>query len=828
MNKVRDMKNRIYLVIFLSVILFLSVLSDTFAKTLETDSPRFYFRNLTIVCIPSKEVSGSHLEPSIQVSADGYVLNDWDIKQLNPNLYHFRHKNWEDSYWKVDTQSNQAYKVTGGTFGSPKDEGTILEGTKVNINDITKYVFINLRSSYLEYEPKSGNARIVAGDAVIVDKDNLEVLKIGENQYHIRLKMWKNLTIFWKVDTLQKNLYKVKNGKFGFPGGEETLVRTDILAGKEERFEKNSIQKPEPQEVRPDVAKTNRLGVLEDFGFVNVKETRRPKSDWLEAQKALYRELLGNSAYDILIVPSQVQGYAIDRVGRSLMTRYLSYRIENSTDLKVPDPTLIARALGERQRTFDDQDVYRLADELKVKTLIKGYVGHNRDEKMILTLFVQERDKNGTLDLQTKVTRLNWQDIPFSDEHPPSESFNSILDDVISKLPIKVTKKPETLFYEKVEKLSLPKTITEMVKTKPTSPILSAYYLQLLGSLFPEDPADYFSNNTIGREYLYERSLVALSIVLPNSPDYALLKARAFLNLHRRPAALTALGVPSTPEGKAFLALLNGDLPELEKWTNEIKSPLHKLISQIELNDLRWLYDIHLPKKESYEDISAGLDDWKLIINRRLESKDMWALESNLEIKQKLDKAFPLSGFTVEDIVRSKMVVGENPYEGDEIELSAYNHYQKLLVKEGPRFCINGSVHPVEMDHPDLLYAISESNLLKNVFMRVFNQALPESSLEILRSYETVYKGHPEMTYLKSRALSDLSDTKKDQARENLKKEAKENAYNAYYWSQGQTRTSNESLILIGATSTHEHSKYYDGDYPCRWFFLLLMETVKI
>jgi len=34
-----------------------------------------------------------------------------------------------------------------------------------------------------------------------------------------------------------------------------------------------------------------------------IEASKRPKSDWIEAEKALYRDVLKNRTFDILIIP---------------------------------------------------------------------------------------------------------------------------------------------------------------------------------------------------------------------------------------------------------------------------------------------------------------------------------------------------------------------------------------------------------------------------------------------------------------------------------------------------------------------------------------------
>lgn len=563
-------------------------------------------------------------------------------------------------------------------------------------------------------------------------------------------------------------------------------------------FNAKILLKPEPQPSEPII------GMLEDISMNKLEASKKPKSEWIEAEKSLYKELLKNAAFDILIVPFQVQAYAIDRPGRSLMTRYFANVVESRTDKKIPDPTLVARALGQDARSFADNEVTALADMIKANIIIKAYVGHNCDEKMKLTITIQNRSEHGTFDTANNMKKLEWHDIKISDEHPPSEVFLGMLDEIASKLPFELKRNPELIVLsKKAPKLQLPKKIQDIFQGKGDSPIAIAYYLQLLGMLFPE--------HTTAKEYLFERSLIALTGVSPQSAGYNLIKSRAYFYLHRRPAALKVLGMPSTPETKAFSAFLNGNLPDLEKLVDKIQSPLHKLMAQVELNDLSLSYGRNFNEKK-FVGITKGLPaSWKMIVTRRLHAMDKWYLQSNLDVKLKMDEDFPVPGITAEIPVT---------------DLSVYHHYRKALTIRGAEFAqVNSNRFPVEMDYLDLIGAVGEANVVKKVHSLAITKALPGAAKELLELYEPVYRGHPMMTYLMARVLYALSDSSKGEYHEYLKAKAKEVAYKAYYWSQGQTQTAMKSggLYMAGANSPFPPMFYiYSGDYPKRSYWQTL------
>jgi len=165
------------------------------------------------------------------------------------------------------------------------------------------------------------------------------------------------------------------------------------------------------------------------------------------------------------------------------MTRYLASRIKDATDEKIPDPTWWP-ALWDKTRILDDQEIYDLADLIKAKIIIKGYVGHNRDEKMKLTVIIQSRTEHGSFEPGINTTQSEWQDTQFSDEHPPSEVFLGMLDEIISKLPLKSKRQHEVIVYKETPELLIPEKIQSIFQNKADPPIVSAYFLQLLGMLF--------------------------------------------------------------------------------------------------------------------------------------------------------------------------------------------------------------------------------------------------------------------------------------------------------------------------------------------------------
>jgi hypothetical protein len=716
---------------------------------------------------------------------------DWEIRQIAPGLYQMRSKAWKEFFWQVDTVKKAAWKISNGSFGSSGGSAKRLEETSVlvfNQKDPGRIPPFGLRftNAQLTYNRISREVTVTAEGAVVSSSDDWITAPVDNNTLHIRNSRPNTFidgrNTFLKIDTNQARAYRIMDGNFGAAGGRELLLSEEVSELK--------------GEVVPGTD-----GIEEDLGMKWDKPSSLP-SPWADSEKARYRALLKQGTiYDVLVVPFQVQGYAIDRPGRSLMTRYLIDRIERTTGSRVPSHALVSKALGESMRTYSDSVINSLANDLNVKVLIKGYVGHHHDEKMKVTLLVQVRDQARGFKPSSKTVRIERKEVAFSDAHLPSEAFSGLLDGLMNDLPLRQIKKAQTRIFKKEKKIAVPDTLQVITSRPPASAVLSAYYLQFLGMLYPQENE--------AREYLFERSLVALQEVSPDSPDYPLLKARAYFYLYRRPAAVAALPSPATPEEKAMLAVLSGDLPMLKKAVEAIKEPLPKLIAQIELNDLLWLYDTYSAKKTG-ETVAKAFPGWEMLIQRRLKTSDVWTVQSNVHIKKALDDLLPIPDFTVDSIARARIARGDSLYDNPELDFSVYNHCSRLLTDQASTFLTNDSASPVQRDILDLMAAIGESNLMKMADLRIKVQALYEEGLTLLDRYELVYRGHPYFSYLRSLALYNLARAKQSLAADNLTKTAGDLAYQACWLAQGQ------NTISFAECSNHV---LYDADYPRRFFW---------
>lgn len=91
----------------------------------QTQAPKRFLLRYTDAFLAYSPQQGSP-----QIGAQGNVLSycqDWEVKQLQPFLYHMKQEFWKDFYWKVNTSRKEVYQVTNGIFGALGGKDILLD-----------------------------------------------------------------------------------------------------------------------------------------------------------------------------------------------------------------------------------------------------------------------------------------------------------------------------------------------------------------------------------------------------------------------------------------------------------------------------------------------------------------------------------------------------------------------------------------------------------------------------------------------------------------------------------------------------------------------------
>jgi hypothetical protein len=156
----------------------------------------------------------SNPSKSIQIAAQMMVLSygsDWEKCQLKPYLYHIRQKFWQGFYWQVNTSRKEVHEVTGGTFCKIGGNKTKLNITVdvVGGSDTTPpdRFFLRFKEARLVYLTASKTLQLITGDKVLSYCQDFQKCNLTASVYHFKENFWQGF--YWKVDTIQKKVWKV-------------------------------------------------------------------------------------------------------------------------------------------------------------------------------------------------------------------------------------------------------------------------------------------------------------------------------------------------------------------------------------------------------------------------------------------------------------------------------------------------------------------------------------------------------------------------------------------------------------------------------------------
>ena len=591
------------------------------------------------------------------------------------------------------------------------------------------------------------------------------------------------------------------------------------------------------REARAEKAASERLPRA-DKDMARVPQTLpRVASSWRTAEKAFYERILAKGHFDTLVVPFQVQDHAFARDLRSLMTADLAMAMVEASGgkLSVPDPYLVARALGDGERRVELEQVFRVANALKVSRVVVGYVGHEKG-RMRVTLHQYEKTEgdrwgfgpqhmprpgklvSARIVASDRLNSRHFERLAFTDVDTPIDVFHRQIPAMLEFLGVQRAGPASQSVASRLDSTVLPAAPLAMVAEAPAL-ARDAYYLQLLAALTPRSAERV-------RERLVEKSMLAVLQMSSESPDYRVLKARALMNLGLRPAALQTLGTPSSAEEKHLFALLNGNLPDVVAARRQIAPGLRAVIAALEENAIAAGYGTRNQQASLAEVAPLKLpgDVWPFLLARAMSDLDVWAQHDNLSVKALLDREFPIQGTTAQGLVQGAVAVGDPSQLQTAADLSVLDHVRKQTERSAEKWCCESLLaRPTALDYLDLLEGFGTDNLVRRA--RFFNdtQGRPQDALQYLARLESAFKDHPQFALARADAQMDLAKTAQGAEQEGLLRSSYATAFNVWYWEQGQTRTAaaahDDIIQRLVRTDFGGYDNFYANDYPYRPFY---------
>jgi hypothetical protein len=528
-------------------------------------------------------------------------------------------------------------------------------------------------------------------------------------------------------------------------------------------------------------------------------------SPWVEREKALFRDVLASRRYELLVLPVQSDGASFDRIERSLMTRYIAYRVGQASSLAVPDPTLMARAMDARAREFELQDGFALAEALGARKVIASTV-RRTGQTFTVSAQLWSRDSESVAWRQQRAARL--ESLAYGDRLPASVALRERLDTLLGPLGINVAPRARAPLAE-----SQAPPVGDLLRLSQLSeapPLQQALHLQLYAALHERE--------TIAAETLWERSLVALWAAGDTSERKRLLETRAYLHLSRRPYALELLGSGGSAAADALRAALDGNLPALEAAAPAIEDPALRLFAELELCDL---YDAFGLRKRLIERRKAMLErplTDALALDARLSAPEWFRADIHRRIAERLKTLAPLARSWEELAGQWLRWFYWQPNPLDEANLALARRvelaFAPLWRANADKWTSKRTDERLgEADYYELLFAANQNATFKAISSTLFQQDLPQRAAAIIERLASPFAGQPRMTQLHAVALDKLARNAPPGTMQRLQSRSSALALSAYRWEGGESHVSAAAEHYI---YERPYQKYLDE--PVRWY----------
>ncbi len=555
----------------------------------------------------------------------------------------------------------------------------------------------------------------------------------------------------------------------------------------------------------------------------------RPESKWIKAEKDLYKNLLNKDIYDVMVVPFQSFERATDSISRSLMTKFLVEEIRKNTNSRIPDPDQLAIALGINLRIYPREELFKLAHDLGVKIIIEGHAGFKdryvrkkgisviSELSLVVNVFNLDTSTKRD-DLYILSHHFEWNNLPLDHIHLPYMEFTKIMPELMAKLQLPIHPvKTRTLNSEVKKSSNIPLSLEDLLHSSSGDYLTDVYILQFIASLYP-DPFDR------RREQLFERSLVSLADIGTENPDYKLLKTRALLYLHRRPAAIQVLGEPESAGEKFLYGLMNGNYPQMKDVLSKIDNQIIRLISSLELMQME--YEYFSSYKDDVDNFVKYYGEWEYFLSRVIHEPDNWKLFSNYELKRNLDNLFPLPGYSVENIDIGNYLILKTPHSEVDYAKHVIEHVRNVILKQfnsGNQKENNWAIS--EIDILILFQAIAEANILKTIKFHLDTQGKPTDSMQFIGLTTSFFDGHPDIAALRAKTNHQLSNLAGGQEKENRLDAVVEDCRLSKLWSNGQTQYTSLSDDILTELGKKRSDMFFgidilfDNDFPRRFYY---------
>ena len=529
--------------------------------------------------------------------------------------------------------------------------------------------------------------------------------------------------------------------------------------------------------------KNKKLTLYEYNGsFGDIKNSR-----WVKQKASIFSKYIENRNVNLVVLPFFLfeNPETVDLSERSLITRTIVENIKKHSDINIINPDLIEYSIGENYRILDKKQIENIAKHYNADMVLYGYIKretkqtHPHQKENYVSIFIETLEKEKHLEpaIYHVTKSLVIKNLVSDFDNPAFISINEYMPDILKLVGIeKIDAKHEISVKSTNRLIEIPDSFESLLDNIKNDKELVPFYLQFLATLYPEDPNRY-------RERLYERSFIAADNLPDDNKYIQLIKARALLNLHRRPEAVALLKDDSSPEAMAFREYMNGNLTTMEPLIGEIKSPLLKYLAAIEYQQLSQLYLGKNIDKTIFPE-SIFNESWGFFINKKLNSTDPWYRASKAELIIAMEKQLPDISQKYYKELELKLIKGELSYM-DDFDLYMLIKKQLMEALKDPdykKFHIYEELEPTVLDKILLLQSTFEESILDDVNFEISPIGSYSSALELIEKYKNILPDHPQLTAIESYVLYILSTKEKGQQKNDHIIESFKCAVNSLIW----------------------------------------------
>jgi len=502
-----------------------------------------------------------------------------------------------------------------------------------------------------------------------------------------------------------------------------------------------------------------------------------PPSRWFEADARNYTALLGKQKYPWLVLPAQNQLYGFDRTERALIAAEVADAFANQGAM--PDPLLVARALGETRRRLLPGQVDAVVRASGATNRVDIFVGHDGSQRLTLTLQLKQCGASAPCKL---VKQHDWRGLQFSDTQPPFRVVNGLRAQIQREFLGAATTKPAA-------NPRVPTSLAGLTQRQAMSESEApAAVTALLSGLASADSG-------LTRERLHILNLRAW-LDASTTVEGRFFAAYSAMELQRRPYAMAILQAADDPAAHALRELLNGNFIEAQSAISMVKLPLPRLLLEFKLRDLASDYGREVPADEGLAQLVFGAtaEEWGALLARRSRDSVPTAIGNTAIAKNLLDAMTPTPDLNIRTLLTKPLPL-PNGIGTDRrllFNLASFEHLNRVLPS------LSGGLTTGRWQMYWLLEGFAQADAIGEVRRQLGVLSHVKESLELADKYDPVMAGLPAFEMQRAYSIAQMVQQAGSADIKALRQRYQNAEEMVAYWSQGQTPES-RAVVFRGS-----------------------------